>query len=352
MSKIFISHSSKDKELVDIFIDTLLICGIGFTHDDIFCTSVEGLGIKTGDDWRNTIKKNLIGSEVIILFITPNYKESEICLNEMGAAWATHARVLPVIVHPISFKTIGVIFDVKQAIRLTEGTDLDDLKDALQVFVSTTNSPTARWTTKKQEAIVIFKQKLEPSPFLTPLSRDVFTKLEEELSETKQAFSSVVAEKQQLSNLCNKLEKAKDKQEVTDIKHAMGLLGDDNDVFFAKTNEIGKKINEFNLAVRTIIFNEFTKTGLSLTCDNRRSYEDELNQALAKKIIDEEQNLNHQHPQVAKVLKLLADFEVFFPEKLSEKTYEKLAAEYSNISFETDSSDFWEDVFGVQGLLY
>ena len=74
--KIFISHSSADKELVEIFVDKLLVCGMGFSNDDIFCTSLEGLGIKTGKDWRNEIQKNLCKSQVVILFITPNYKIS------------------------------------------------------------------------------------------------------------------------------------------------------------------------------------------------------------------------------------------------------------------------------------
>ena len=42
---IFISHSSKDKKLVDVFVDTILRLGIGFKDNDIFCTSIEGLGM-------------------------------------------------------------------------------------------------------------------------------------------------------------------------------------------------------------------------------------------------------------------------------------------------------------------
>src|SRR5205814_2396052 len=37
--KIFISHSSKDKELVSQFIETILILGLGLKREDIFCTS-------------------------------------------------------------------------------------------------------------------------------------------------------------------------------------------------------------------------------------------------------------------------------------------------------------------------
>jgi len=348
---IFISHSSKDKEFVDILVDTLLICGIGFTNHDIFCSSVDGLGIKTGKDWRNEIKEKLIGSKVIILFITPNYKESEICLNEMGAAWATAAKVIPIVVPPMNFKTIGVIFDVKQSVQLTKETDLDELKDTLRDFVSTTNSSTARWTAKKKEAIVDFEKELNQSPFLKPLSRDVLINVEKELAETKLAFDYVVDEKQKLSELCKKLEEAKDKSDVIAIKQDVGLL-DDYYEFLSKAKEIGREINKFNPVVRTLIFNEFTKNSLSLTSDDRMSYKYELNQALAEKIIDDDETLNHQHRRILRVLNALDKFKTFFNNNLSTEIYEKLEYDYPDLLLETDSSDFWKEVFGVERLLF
>ena len=348
---IFISHSSKDEKLVATFVDTILGLGIGFIDDDIFCTSVEGLGIKTGDDWRNAIKENLIGSKAIILFITPNYKESEICLNEMGAAWAIDAMVIPIIVPPINYQTIGVIFDVKQALLLTKETDLDKLKDLLQDFISTPKKTTPRWTTKKQEAIAIFNRKLKESPFLTPVSRDILTKLEEEHQEIKQAFDEVVIEKQNLFEYCKQLEEAKDKNDVIAIKQDIGLL-DDYAEFFSKAKEIGKEINQFKPVVRTIIFNEFAKNNLSLTWSDRKSYEDELNQAIAKNIITEDERLNKKHPSVAKALNALGEFENFFNTRLSEDSFEKLQIEYPDLLLEINNSDFWGEIFGVEHLLF
>ena len=39
--KIFISHSSKDKDIIEKFTDNILQLGIGLSHEDIFCTSIE-----------------------------------------------------------------------------------------------------------------------------------------------------------------------------------------------------------------------------------------------------------------------------------------------------------------------
>lgn len=45
--------------------------------------------------------KNLLNAKIIILIITPNYKESEMCLAEIGVAWTSGKHVIPVIVPPI-----------------------------------------------------------------------------------------------------------------------------------------------------------------------------------------------------------------------------------------------------------
>ncbi|MCL5036419.1 MAG: toll/interleukin-1 receptor domain-containing protein [Chloroflexi bacterium] len=95
---IFISHSSKDCEIVQSFLDDLLIGSMGFQIRKIFCASIEGTKIESGEDWRNEIRNHLLKAKVIFLIITPNYKSSEMCLNEMGAAWATESKVIPMIV--------------------------------------------------------------------------------------------------------------------------------------------------------------------------------------------------------------------------------------------------------------
>jgi hypothetical protein len=87
MTCIFISHASKDKKIIDAFIDDILV-GSGLVElDDIFSTTTDGTKIDSGEDWRNSIKDHLEKAKITFQIITPNYKESEVCLNEMGAAW-------------------------------------------------------------------------------------------------------------------------------------------------------------------------------------------------------------------------------------------------------------------------
>lgn len=69
--KIFISHSSKDKELVLMFVD-LLTQGFHIDYDEIFCTSMDN-ALRVGEDFINSIKENLHDSEIVLFLVTKNY---------------------------------------------------------------------------------------------------------------------------------------------------------------------------------------------------------------------------------------------------------------------------------------
>ena len=126
--KIFISHSSKDHDLVHKFIDHVLILGLGVKREEIFCTSVDGLGIKSGEDFKKAIHVELTNAKTVIQIITKNYKTSEVCLNEMGAAWVMKSKVIPLVASPFNFD-VGFIHASTQQLKLNDEKDLLKLHD-------------------------------------------------------------------------------------------------------------------------------------------------------------------------------------------------------------------------------
>lgn len=139
--KIFISHSSKDIEIIEGFINKILGNGLGFdiekSNQEIYCTSIEDLGIKTGADFRKNIKEHLINANIILLFLSENYRNSEICLNEMGASWAHEKTIFPLIIHPMDFKSVGVLMEVNECVKLESEDSLlkvcDELNETFQL---------------------------------------------------------------------------------------------------------------------------------------------------------------------------------------------------------------------------
>ena len=131
--KFFISHSSNDKIVVDAFVKEILMLGCGFKYDDIFCT-LDTTSIRTGDDFREEIVKNMRECDYVLLFISENYNQSDVCKNEMGAAWALGKRVLPFVLPGISFSQMGFLNVVKQGALVTDKSKLDELYNEVCSF--------------------------------------------------------------------------------------------------------------------------------------------------------------------------------------------------------------------------
>lgn len=129
--KFFISHSSKDKYIINGFIKEILKIGCGFKDEDIFCT-LDSSAIRTGDDFRNKIIENMKQCDYILLFISQNYNMSDVCKNEMGAAWALGGkRILPFVLPGISFDQMVFLNVVKQGAFIADKCKLDEFYQEL-----------------------------------------------------------------------------------------------------------------------------------------------------------------------------------------------------------------------------
>ncbi len=125
--KIFISHASADETIVNAFVKEILLLGCHFTPQEIFCT-LDHTAIRTGEDFRNVIVENMKACDYVICLISENYRQSEVCQNEMGAAWTLEdKRVLPFKFPNLSFQEIGFLNVVKQAADITDESKLDEL---------------------------------------------------------------------------------------------------------------------------------------------------------------------------------------------------------------------------------
>lgn len=147
--KIFISHSSKDKDVVEKFVDHILMLGIGLSSEDIFCTSIEELAIKNGEDIRKHIHSNIRSADFSIVLLSNNYKKSEICLNEMGAVWAYNNNVRFYLLPNSDFDTIGWLCNTNQAEKLFNSVALDALKMELSTYYSLKDKGTA-WSRQRE----------------------------------------------------------------------------------------------------------------------------------------------------------------------------------------------------------
>lgn len=83
--KIFISHSSKDKEYGDVLLE--LLKGLGLKREEVIYTSNDLYGVPLGKKIYNYLRENIDIEVHMFFLLSANYFKSIACLNEMGAAW-------------------------------------------------------------------------------------------------------------------------------------------------------------------------------------------------------------------------------------------------------------------------
>lgn len=163
--KIFISHSSRDEEIITTFITQILRLGCGLQPDDILCTSLESMGVRTGDDIRTYLKDQLKICDYVFLMISDDYQKSGICLNEMGAAWVLDKKVKPFLFPNLTFADLGWLYEISKGSALGNESALDNLRDELLAEYALIKSPrTADWTVQKREFIATLNESYSEQP--------------------------------------------------------------------------------------------------------------------------------------------------------------------------------------------
>jgi len=85
-TKIFITHSSVDKDYVLLL--TELLRNLKVPNDAIICTSDHRHKIPNGKNTYAWLREQFIDSDLHMIFVlSEHYYSSNPCLNEMGAAW-------------------------------------------------------------------------------------------------------------------------------------------------------------------------------------------------------------------------------------------------------------------------
>lgn len=130
--KLFISHSSADKEYMTALVEMLE--GIGISSDSLVCSSVPGYGIPLGNDIYDWLRDRFIKDDLRVLFaLSQNYYGSPACLNEMGAAWITKPQATLLLLPGFDFKDIKGCVNSRE-IGISMDSSDDELKNQLNVF--------------------------------------------------------------------------------------------------------------------------------------------------------------------------------------------------------------------------
>lgn len=158
LKKVFISHSSKDKEVVTSFIQILEVIGINPEH--IFCTSLEGYGATLGANFIEEIETRLDEDVLVFFMLSDNFYKSPMCLIEMGAAWAKTKSQISVAITPFELGQMEGVFKHFQGIQIDNELHYDMLKETLEAKFDLEPKRPLVWTPKRNIFLNMIKQQL------------------------------------------------------------------------------------------------------------------------------------------------------------------------------------------------
>lgn len=149
--KIFISHSSIDSGIIDEFIDDVLKLSLHLTSEDIAFTSREDMGVPPGGNIDEYLRNNIEQAQLVFLMISENFKKSEVCLNEMGAAWAYGKIKVPILLPNTPFSQLGWLLSFDKAIRINNEESLDSLYDTISAELHIPEISITEWNKNKKK---------------------------------------------------------------------------------------------------------------------------------------------------------------------------------------------------------
>lgn len=155
IKKIFVSHCSKDKYIVNKFVD--LIKSIGVKNEQIYYSSYEETGSEYLEDCFDRIEQEFNENELLVIFmISRDFYKSEVCMAETGATWVLCKKnYIPVILPPYEYNNIRGVVRSTQNSLLLDSTDisvkLEKLKENIEKFLKIEDKVSnTEWTRKKE----------------------------------------------------------------------------------------------------------------------------------------------------------------------------------------------------------
>lgn len=149
---VFISHSSKDKDFVEALVS--LLEEIGLNEDTLFCSSIAEYGVPLGENIFDYLKAQFQEHDIFVIFVhTPNYYQSPICLNEMGAAWILQADCCSFLSRDMKFEDMKAVVNSDTVCIKVDNGDasirLNELKDKLESIFGCSELSVNKWERKR-----------------------------------------------------------------------------------------------------------------------------------------------------------------------------------------------------------
>jgi hypothetical protein len=144
--ELFISHSSKDSEIVCALVQ-LLRDSLNIPADNVRCTSVEGYGLSGGARTDEQLREEVASAKSFIALITDASLKSNYAMMEFGARWGTGRGLIPLLASGAAAGMLGRPLEDFHSLSADKKPDIHLLVESL-----------ARVLGRKPNSVVIYEK--------------------------------------------------------------------------------------------------------------------------------------------------------------------------------------------------
>lgn len=343
MAKYFISHSAKDKEIVNEFLDIFEVFPI--PEGDIFCTSREGDDITTGDDFVKAIKDELSDAKYVFACFSQCYIDSTVCMAELGAGWIkeeeNETRVIPIIIDKnFPFDSTTPLFRNIQSVKALD-------KNSLIKFFEEVISPdySGNYTIKLLRKIDKFLKFIDTEELQEPnkVPYSEYQNLKKRNNTLENENKELKEEVEFYKKKSVKLSKAETQEKKNEILREYSSSVDTFEEFRKK---IVSQMFEFQPCVRLALFRHFSSCEDLLYSEANSSggLQDALDYEylVADKFSENIYKLNVENDEISKVISNIKEC----ADLLDDDVKREIKKRYG-ISSSITNKRFWQSVFNA-----
>lgn len=339
--KIFISHSSADKPVIEA-LQRVLQLACNLKQQDFFCTSISGMGCSGGDFFNETIRKSLQEASVVVAYLSKNYKQSEFCCAELGATWISRESKLfvPLLDSELDYNVFGGVLNGTHLYKIN---DRANLLSTVQSIIKTCRSRSDLPYLSDQidhfiKEYPALKTKV-PDPFIcTEEQYNALVNARDSLRTTNAELNATIELKEKE---IARLKELKDAEEVRNLE--LENNRDSLQAFKDAAHEVYLKGKEMNSYVRKFIIYDYF--GLTVRdCDDEvyREYVKAKDAGYLREPFDGDFRVNEENRHVRKIHSALAQFKDF-AESLDDEAARVVEDEY-DADFNLNNTEFIDKV--------
>jgi Txe/YoeB family toxin of Txe-Axe toxin-antitoxin module len=343
--RIFISHSTKDKDIAYELV-SLMQLGLGLHPNDIFCTSLEGMGITAGQNFISFIKEQITEPDFVVLLLSPSYYKSKFCLCELGASWILCHNMIPILIPPLEHNDIKDVLTTVQILDITNNNQLDQIPDIIyEKLKDLKKTNTAVWTSKKEKFVKNILEIIKNKPKEPVVNEEKYKKLDKDYRDAVDEITKLNDIIEKKERLIEKLTNAKDAEQVKNILHDELDNVSKFEKLVSKCNDC---LGELSNLVVYALYKSYVGGYLKFEF-GKDDYNNELNEAIEDGFLigGEEIVINEDKSKVSRAKKILNELKNFIDNLQDNSFFEYYEKRYDEQP-DIESRAFWKEHFDLR----